>query len=69
LWPIRCTSRARPIPSMLGRDWFASWCLPEAPVAVHVYDSDGSFGRAAIQGLQVRAVRHARPPGRYRIVP
>jgi hypothetical protein len=69
LWPIRCTSRARPIPSRLGRDWFASWCLPAAPVAVHVYDSDGSFGRAVVQGLQVGDVRHARPPGRYRIVP
>jgi hypothetical protein len=69
LWPTRCTSRARPIPSGLGRDWFASWCLPEGPAAVHVYDSDGSFGRAVIQGLQVRDVRHARPPGRYHIVP
>jgi hypothetical protein len=69
LWPIRCTSRARPVPSRLGRDWFASYCLPKAPAEVHVYDSDGSFGRAVVRGLQVRAVRHARPPGRYHIVP
>jgi hypothetical protein len=36
---------------------------------VHVYDSDGSFGRAVIEGLQVRNVRHAFPAGRYHIVP
>jgi len=69
LWPIRCTSRARPVPSRLGRDWFASWCLPKAPVEVHVYDSDGFFGRALIKGLQVRDVRHAHPPDRYHVVP
>ena len=53
----------------MGREWFASWCLPDAPMSVHVHDSDGTFGRAVIEGLQVRDVRHAFPPDRYHIVP
>jgi hypothetical protein len=78
LWPVRCVPRRRPDTTMIGghavdlgvgSQWFASYCLPKAPMAVHVYDSDGSFGRAVIEGLQVRGVRHAFPADRYQIVP
>jgi hypothetical protein len=78
LWPVRCEPRRRPDTTMIGghavdlemgSQWFASYCLPKAPMAVHVYDSDGSFGRPVIQGLQVRNVHHAFPAGRYHIVP
>ena len=78
LWPVGCEPRRGPDATMIGGHavdlevgggWFASYCLPKAPMAVHVYDSDGSFGRAAIQGLQVQRVRHAFPAGRYHIVP
>jgi hypothetical protein len=78
LWPVQCAPRRRPDATMIGghavdldvaSQWFASYCLPKAPMEVHVYDSDGSFGRAAIEGLQVQRVRHAFPAGRYHIVP
>jgi hypothetical protein len=78
LWPVRCRPPRRPgtvtigghaVAVEVGREWFASWCLPDAPMAVHAHDADGTFGRAVIQGLQVRDVRHAFPPGRYHIVP
>jgi hypothetical protein len=78
LWPVQCRPRRRPDTRLIGghavdldvgSQWFASYCLPKAPMEVHVYDSDGSFGRAVIQGLQVRNVRHAFPAGRYHIVP
>jgi hypothetical protein len=78
LWPVRCQPRRRPDTTVIGghavdlevgSGWFASYCLPKAPMAVHVYDSDGSFGRAVIQGLQVQRVRHAFPADRYHIVP
>jgi hypothetical protein len=79
LWPILCQPSRRPGTTTIGghavdlevgpRLWFASWCLPDAPMAVHVYDSDGTFGRAVIEGLEVRAVRHAFRPDRYGIVP
>jgi hypothetical protein len=78
LWPVQCQPRRRPESRMIGghavdldvgRGWFADYCLPEAPMQIHVHDSDGAFGHAVIQGLQVRNVRHASPPGRYRIVP
>jgi hypothetical protein len=78
LWPVQCQPRRRPDTTMIaghavgldvGREWFAGYCLPNAPMRIHVHDSDGSFGRAVIQGLQVRNVRHAFPPGRYQIVP
>jgi hypothetical protein len=79
LWPVRCRPSWRPGTATIGghavdlagdrRSWFASWCLPDAPMAVHAHDSDGTFGRAVIQGLQVRDVRHTFPPGRYHIVP
>jgi hypothetical protein len=78
LWPVQCGPRRRPDTTMIGghavdldvgREWFAGYCLPKAPMEVHVHDSDGSFGRAVIQGLLVRNVRHAFPPGRYQIVP
>lgn len=78
LWPVQCASRRRPDTTMIGghavdldvgSQWFASYCLPKAPMEVHVHDSDGSFGQAVIEGLQVRNVRHAFPPGRYHIVP
>jgi hypothetical protein len=32
----------------VGSQWFASYCLPKAPMEVHVYDSDGSFADAGI---------------------
>jgi len=66
LWPVRCEHA---VDLDVGREWFASYCLPKAPMRVHVHDSDGAFGRAVIKGLQVRNVRHAFPPGRYQIVP
>jgi hypothetical protein len=78
LWPVQCKPQRRPDTTMIGghaveldvgREWFADYCLPKAPMQLHVYDSDGAFGRAVIQGLQVQNVRHAFPPGRYRIVP
>jgi hypothetical protein len=78
LWPVQCEPRRRPDTKMIGghavdldvgSEWFAGYCLPKAPMEVHVYDSDGAFGRAVIKGLQVRNVRHAFPPGRYHIVP
>jgi hypothetical protein len=79
LWPVRCRPLRRPGATTIGGHavdlevgrgwWFASYCLPEAPMEVHVYDSDGAFGRAVIEGLRVRDVRHAFPPGRYHIVP
>jgi hypothetical protein len=78
LWPVRCEPRRRPGTTMIGghavdlevgSGWFASYCLPKAPMEVHVYDSDGSFGRTVIQVLQVRNVHHAFPAGRYHIVP
>jgi hypothetical protein len=78
LWPVRCQPRRGPDTTMIGghavdldvgSQWFASYCLPKAPMEVHVYDSDGSFGRAVIEGLQVQNVRHAFPAGRYHIVP
>ena len=78
LWPVQCQPRRRSDTTMIaghavdldvGSQWFASYCLPKAPMAVHVSDSDGTFGRAVIRGLQVRNVRHAFPPGRYHIVP
>jgi hypothetical protein len=78
LWPVRCQPRrgadatligGHAVDLEVGSGWFASYCLPEAPMAVHVYDSDGAFGRAVIQGLQVQRVRHAFPAGRYQIVP
>jgi hypothetical protein len=78
LWPVQCQPRRGPDSKMIGGhavdldvggQWFADYCLPKAPMEVHVSDSDGSFGRAVIQGLQVRNVRHAVPAGRYRIVP
>jgi hypothetical protein len=79
LWPARCRPPRRPGTTTIGghavdlevgpRSWFASWCPPDTPMSVHVYDSDGAFGRAVIEGLQVRAVRHAFPPDRYHIVP
>jgi hypothetical protein len=78
LWPVRCQPQRRPGTTMIGghavdldvgRQWFADYCLPNAPMQIHVYDSDGAFGRAVIQGLQVQDVRHAFPPGRYQIVP
>jgi hypothetical protein len=53
----------------VGSQWFASYCLPKAPMEVHVYDSDGSFGRAVIEDLRVQGVRHAFPADRYHIVP
>jgi hypothetical protein len=67
LWPVRCERRRPELDA--GRSWFASYCLPDAPMRVQVYDSDGAFGRAVVKGLQVRDVRHAFPPGRYHIVP
>ena len=67
LWPVRCEPRRPDLDA--GRSWFASYCLPNAPMRIHVHDSDGAFGRAVVQGLQVRNVRHAFPPGRYHIVP
>jgi hypothetical protein len=78
LWPVRCRPPRRPgtttigghaVTLDVGREWFASWCLPDAPMSVHVHDSDGAFGRAVIEGLQVRAVRHAFPADRYQVVP
>jgi hypothetical protein len=78
LWPVRCEPRRRPDATVIGghavdlevgSQWFASYCLPKAPMEVHVYDSDVSFGRAVIEGLQVRRVRHAFPAARYHIVP
>ena len=78
LWPVQCKPRRAPDTRLIGghavdldvgSQWFASYCLPKAPMEVHLYDSDGSFGRAVIQGLQVRNVRHAFPAGRYHIVP
>jgi hypothetical protein len=78
LWPVQCQPRQRPNTTMIGghavdldvgSQWFASYCLPKAPMEVHVYDSDGSFGRAVIEGLQVQRVRHAFSAGRYHIVP
>jgi hypothetical protein len=78
VWPVLCEPRRRPDTTVIGghavdlevgSQWFASYCLPKAPMAVHVYDSDGSFGRAVIEGLQVQGVRHAFPAGRYHIVP
>jgi hypothetical protein len=78
LWPVQCQPRRRPDTTMIGGQvvdldvggrWFADYCLPNAPMRVHVYDSDGSFGRPVIEGLQVRNVRHAFPAGRYHIVP
>jgi hypothetical protein len=66
LWPVRC---GHAVDVDVGREWFASWCLPKAPMRVHVHDSDGAFGRAVVEGLQVRDVRHAFPPDRYHIVP
>jgi hypothetical protein len=66
LWPVRC---GHAVDVDVGRGWFASYCLPKAPMRVHVHDSDGAFGRAVVAGLQVRDVRHAFPPDRYRIVP
>jgi hypothetical protein len=78
LWPVQCEPRRAPDATVIGghavdlevgSGWFASYCLPKAPMEVHVYDSDGSFGRAVIQGLQVQRVRHAFPAGRYHIVP
>jgi hypothetical protein len=78
LWPVQCQPRRAPDTMMIGghavdlevgSQWFASYCLPRAPMEVHLYDSSGSFGRAVIQGLQVRNVRHAFPAGRYHIVP
>jgi hypothetical protein len=78
LWPVQCQPRRRPDATAIGghvvdldvgSEWFAAYCLPKAPMEVHVHDTDGAFGRAVIQGLQVRDVRHAFPPGRYRIVP
>jgi hypothetical protein len=78
LWPVGCEPRRGPDTTMIGghavdlevaSGWFASYCLPKAPMAVHVYDSDGSFGRAVIQGLRIQGVRHAFPAGRYHIVP
>jgi hypothetical protein len=66
LWPVRC---GHAVDVDVGREWFASYCLPDAPMRVHVHDSDGAFGRAVVEGLQVRDVRHAFPPGRYHIVP
>lgn len=77
-WPVRCRPPRRPGTTTIGghavgvdvgREWFASYCLPKAPMSVHVHDSDGAFGRAVVEGLQVRAVRHALPPDRYHIVP
>jgi len=68
LWPVQCEPRRRPDTKMIGghavdldvgSEWFAGYCLPKAPMEVHVYDSDGAFGRAVIKGLQVRNVRHA----------
>jgi hypothetical protein len=78
LWPVPCQPRRGPDTTMIaghavdlevGSQWFASYCLPKAPMELHVYDSDGSFGRAVIEGLQVQRVRHAFPAGRYHIVP
>ena len=78
LWPVGCEPRRGPDTTIIGghavdlevaSGWFASYCLHKAPMAVHVYDSDGSFGRAVIQGLRIQRVRHAFPAGRYRIVP
>jgi len=78
LWPVQCKPRRGPDTTLIGghavdldvgSQWFAGYCLPKAPMEVHLYDSDGSFGRAVIKGLQVRNVRHASPPGRYQIVP
>jgi hypothetical protein len=78
LWPVQCQPQRRPETTTIGghavdldvgREWFADYCLPKAPMQIHVYDSDGAFGRAVIKGLQVRDVRHAFPPGRYQIVP
>lgn len=78
LWPVQCKPRRAPDATMMGEhavdlevgsQWFASYCLPKAPMEVHVYDSDGSFGRAAIEGLQVQRVRHVFPAARYQIVP
>jgi hypothetical protein len=78
LWPVQCQPRRRPDTTMIGGQvvdldvggqWFADYCLPSAPMRVHVYDSDGSFGRPVIEGLQVRNVRHAFPADRYHIVP
>ena len=78
LWPVQCEPGRGPNTTMIGghavdldvgQQWFASYCLPKAPMAVHVYDSDGSFGRAVIQGLRIQRVRHAFPAGRYHIVP
>ena len=67
LWPVRCQPRRPDLD--VGRYWFASYCLPDAPMRIHVHDSDGTFGRAVIQGLRVREVHHAFPPGRYHVVP
>jgi hypothetical protein len=78
LWPVRCEPRRAPDATVIGghavdvevgSGWFASYCLPKAPMQVHVYDSDGSFGRAVVEGLQVQGVRHAFPAGRYHIAP
>jgi hypothetical protein len=66
LWPVRCEHA---VDVDVGREWFASWCLPDAPMRLHVHDSDGAFGRAVVEGLQVGGVRHAFPPGRYHVVP
>jgi hypothetical protein len=61
LWPVQCQPRRGPDTTMIGGH--------AVDLEVHVHDSDGSFGRAVIEGLQVRNVRHAVPAGRYHIVP
>jgi hypothetical protein len=78
LWPVQCRPRRGADTTLIGghavdldvgSQWFAGYCLPKAPMEVHVSDSDGAFGRAVIQGLRVRNVRHTFAAGRYHIVP
>jgi DNA-binding beta-propeller fold protein YncE len=78
LWPIRCEPYAgedaariggHAVSLDVGQEWFADYCLPEAPMEIHVYDDDGSYGRDVIEGLEIRGVQHAFSPDRYSIVP
>jgi hypothetical protein len=43
---------------------FASWCVPEASMVVHVYEGEAeTFIDEVLEGLQIRNVRLARKPG------
>ena len=58
--------------SLVGRETGRGWLVLRGRRPLRLgaeHEGDGAFGRAVIQGLQVRNVRHAFPPGRYQIVP